>query len=173
MPTPEALAAAELIEPLRNAISADASPQTVLAKLSESGQDIDAIKFLAQALGPRGSITWAFACLREHGTAGKPERAAAIEAVERWLAEPSDANRRAAQEAAAKVSGTPEGCLALSVFFSEGSIAPPNLQNVPPPPFLAEKIAGAGLLVAAVQQEPERAPERLQRWIQLGLQGAA
>src|ERR1700741_4420809 len=92
MPTPEALAAAELIEPLRDAITADASPQTVLAKLSESGQGVDAIKFLAQAFGPRGCITWALACLREPGAAGRPERAAAIEAVERWLAEPSDAN---------------------------------------------------------------------------------
>jgi hypothetical protein len=91
-------------------------------------------------------------------------------AVEKWLAEPTDAHRRASQSAAeaARLS-TPAGCIAIAVFFAEGSIAPPEVAAVPPPPRLAQKIAAAGIILAVVE-DPEKVSERYRSCVQLGLQ---
>jgi len=173
MPSADGIAAAELSDQSRSTLEADSTPASFVARLSEAGLFADAIKFMAQAMGPKQSIAWAVTCLGELGTAETQERTAALEASRRWLAEPSDGNRRSAQEAADKATAaTPEGCVALAVFFAEGSIAPPNLQSVPPPPFVAAKIAASAVLLAAVQKEPEKAAERLKQCVRLGSDSA-
>jgi hypothetical protein len=137
--------------------------------LAAAGLFPDALKFLAHSLGGRKCIAWSLACLRELELS-TPKQEVAIAAVEKWLAEPTDDNRRAAHDAAqqAKIS-TPAGCIAQAVFFSEGSIAPKGANEVPPPPHVAEKIAAGGVLLAVVS-EPTKAAERYQRCIAIALQ---
>jgi len=139
-----------------------------VSDLAAAGLFPDALKVLAHSLGGRKCIAWALACLRELKVS-TPKQEVAVAAVEKWLAEPNDDNRRAAQAASEQAQiSTPAGCIALAAFFSEGSIAPKGANEVPPPPHVAEKIAAGGVLLAVVS-EPTKAAERYQRCIALAL----
>src|SRR5207244_3881387 len=60
----------------------------------------DAIRFLAVALPKREAVSWALACVRAAIPKPAPEAAKAAAAVEAWVKEPSEANRRACGAAA-------------------------------------------------------------------------
>ncbi|MGI4876193.1 MAG: DUF6931 family protein, partial [Janthinobacterium lividum] len=78
-----------------------------------------AARFLAQCLPRMEAIRWVAACLNTMAAAGQPERLVARKAVNRWLADPSDANRRIAYEAGQIVGwASAEGAACLSVFLS-------------------------------------------------------
>jgi hypothetical protein len=171
LPAAEIASVAELGEQALQILRPGANSRAFVKDLAKAGLFPDAVKFLAHALAGRKCISWALACLGEL----KPNSAKqeiALTAVQKWLAEPNDASRRAAQDAAEQVKiSTPAGCIALAAFFSEGSIAPPGAAAVPPPPHVAEKIAAGGILLAVVL-EPEKAVERYQRCLEVGLQAA-
>jgi uncharacterized protein DUF6931 len=167
-PASEIASVAELDEKAQNVLRPDVNSAGFIRDLAKAGLFPEALKVLAHALGGRKCIAWSMACLGELKPSS-PKQEVAVAAIEKWLAEPNDANRRAAQAAAeqAKIS-TPAGCIALAVFFSEGSIAPTGASEVPPPPYVAEKIAAGGLQMAVVLQ-PDKAAERYQRCLDLGL----
>lgn len=123
----------------------------------------DAVRFLAAALPKREAVWWGALCVRDAVPKPGPEAANAIAAAEAWARDPSEANRRAAEQAAGAAGyGTPPGCLAGAAFWSGGSLAPPNLPPVPPKDELtATAVAGAVLLAAvAAPTGPEQAKAR-------------
>lgn len=131
----------------------------------------DAVRVVAAILAPRESVWWAWMTVR----AATPDDAAqeitdALSVIERWLREPSDPNRRAAFSAgeAADLS-TPVGCVALATFFSGGSIAPPEVEPVYPPPHLASRLLAAAIFLSSVAEAPETAPEKLARALEQGM----
>src|SRR5207302_301373 len=90
--------------------------------LTENGLLPDAVRFLAQVAPKREAVWWACRCARSVAGAEPPaQAAAALKAAEKWAADPSEDNRRAAQ-AAAEAAGaeTPAGCAALAAFWSGG-----------------------------------------------------
>jgi hypothetical protein len=160
---------ADLSEDAHRLLSPGETSAAFLKNLAGAGLFPDAVKFLAHSLGGRKCISWSLACLGELKPAPPKQEELAFAAVEKWLADPNDANRRAAQNAAeqAKLS-TPAGCVALAAFLTEGSIAPPGASEVLPPPHVAEKIAAGGVLLAVVLQ-PDKAAERYWRCLAVGL----
>lgn len=110
------------------------------------------MRFLAHALPRRTAIWWGCLCLWQ---VARPEPAeamrAALAVAVRWVQEPSEDNRRAADAPARAAGlGTAARCLAKAVFWSGGSLAPPHFPPVVPKPFLTAKaVAGAVLLAAA------------------------
>lgn len=127
----------------------------------------EAINQQARSLQPRACIEWSLACLRKLQPQVEPPEQKALKAVEKWLADPSDANRRAAKAVSDETGlSTPAGCVALAVFFSEGSISPANQHEVPPPPDVTAKIAAGGILLAATK-DPANSTERLQTCLKL------
>lgn len=167
----EAAAAAELSHEARQLLRADMTPAAYLEQLSGAGLFADGLKFLACVLGARLSVAWAAVSIRELEGAAEQggKREAVLKAVDDWVADRSDEKRRAAKDAAdAGAVKTPEGCVAMAAFFSEGSMAPAHVQSVPAPPRVAEKLAAGGVLLAVVKQ-PENAAERFKRCLALGL----
>jgi hypothetical protein len=132
----------------------------------------DGVRFLAHALPKREAVWWACQCTRLVLGPSPPEPAgAALQAAERWAAAPTDENRRSAFPAAEAADvGTPAGCAAVAAFLSGGSLAPPNLPEVPPGEHLTGQLVANGVLLAAVQSEPEKAAEKYRRFIALGLE---
>jgi hypothetical protein len=167
-PAAEIAAVADLGDEAQGVLRPETGAERFVRDLAKAELFPDALKVLAHALGGRQCIGWSLACLEALHPA-TPKEAIAIEAVEKWLAEPNDTNRRATQGAAeeAKLS-TPAGCIAMAAFFTEGSVAPKGASDVPPPAYVAEKIAAAGVLLAVVL-EPEKATERYQRCVDIGL----
>jgi hypothetical protein len=143
------------------------TPRQYLDGLLEKQLYLDAVRFLAHALPKREGFWWACLCAR-----GAPApQAAALQAAERWVADPSEANRRAAQEAAEAAGvGTPAGCAAMAAFWSGGSMAPPNVPAVPPGETLtAHGVAGA-VLLSAVLTEPEKAADKQRKFLAQGVE---
>ena len=68
---------------------------------------------------------------RRQSAAARSRRA--LDATEKWIAQPTDDNRRAAMDAGEKAHfSTPAGCAGLAAFFSGGSLAPPEAPPCPP-----------------------------------------
>lgn len=168
----EICGAIELSEPARKLLDARASPADFLARLSETGMAQDAVQFLAHALPKREAVWWACQCVREAGLDSDEMAKAALLAAARWAADPSENNRRAAHEAAERAEGAPESFVALGAFFSGGSIAPPDAPEVKPPNELTPRIITGAILQAVVAKEPHKTPQRLQRFVEIGIQTA-
>ncbi len=134
-----------------------------------------ALAFLAYVLPKREAIWWAWTCARRALTSDPPaEVQSALDATERWIVQPTDANRRAAFELAEPADlGTPAGCTALAVFFTGGSIAPPGSPEVAAPEGAAARAIAGSITMAAVAPPPDKAPERFQQYIRQGLEVAS
>lgn len=163
---PELIAAAELSDDASSKLTPNKTPSAFMRELVGAGLMPDAIKYLAQALGPKRAVHWAIACVREFRAENFTQTARALAVFDTWAADPSDGNRRAAAEAA---EDGPEKPLGLAIFFSGGSIAPPEVNPVPPPPHVAEKLAAGAIMLAVVAEKPEASAARYQRCIEIAL----
>ena len=161
------LETAELSEAAAGLFDEKLTPESYIAKLSDVGLFDDAIKYLAHTLGGRACMDWSLGCLRLLHPTTTPVEQEATTAVENWLADPTDANRRTAKSASEKAKlATPAGCLAMAVFLAEGSIAPIERDPVPVPPHVAEKVAASAVILAVVA-EPTQMSERYARCLEL------
>ncbi len=149
-------------------------PRDYVAILLGAALFPDAVRFVAHALPKREAVWWAWVCARRSsGDAPPPVIKAALEATERWIAQPTDELRRAAMDAAQKATlGTAAGCAGLAAFFSGGSLGPPNVAPIPPGDFLTAKAVTGAILSAAVSKEPEKAPEKFRAFVAQGLEVA-
>lgn len=165
---------AELEDEAKALLASQADPRAFLTALVEQERHTDAVRLLAHALPTREAIWWAWFCAkRAAGDSPAPAVRAALDATERWIAQPTEEHRRPALELAQRAEiGTPAGCAVLAVFFSGGSVAPPEAPPVPPAPFAASKAIAGSVILAAVSREPETAPEKFVSYIERGVQVA-
>ncbi|MBW8785678.1 MAG: hypothetical protein JF593_13755 [Novosphingobium sp.] len=126
-------------------------------ELVATGRLLDAVRFLAQALPRYEATVWAAQALLSLAAIERTNPA--IIAALRWIDEPGDAGRRAAAEAGeALKDGTPAKLLTQAVLLSGGSLAPPDLQPIQPPPDACNKVCAAAVLTAAYDQpDPDAA----------------
>jgi hypothetical protein len=132
------------------------APAAAFATLREQ-DPMGAARFVAQCLPRADAARWMAACLGQAEVERPPARAAALKAVRRWVAYPSDEARRLAFDAGGAAGwDTMEGMACLAVFLSGGSIAPAG-QEVPVSPpqgAFGQVAAGAVLLAASAQGVP-------------------
>src|SRR5262245_7840565 len=157
-PASQICAVAELGELAASLLRPDLGAREYLNLLVEHHHFPDAVRFVAHALPKREAVWWAWVCARRTATldpAGKIQ--GALDATERWIAQPTEENRRAAY-AAGEVAefSTGAGCTGMAVFFSGGSLAPPNCPAVPPGDFLTAKAVAGAVIFAAIATEPEK-----------------
>jgi hypothetical protein len=169
--TAEITAVAELSEEGVALLRADLQPADYVRLLADNNLFPDAIRFLAHALPKREGVWWAWMCAKR--SAGETPAAnikASLDATEKWIAQPTDENRRAAHAAAeAAQYSTAAGCAGLAAFFSGDSLAPPESPAVPPGQFLTAKAVSGAVIFAAVTKEPAKAPEKFKQFITQGL----
>ncbi len=125
---------------------------------------------LRSALPKREAVWWACLVAAE-ATPPEPssKAAAALEAAQAWVIDPTDEKRRAAFPAAqAAGMGTPVGCAAAAAYFSGGSLAPPDLPVVAPPEDVTGKMVANALILAAVIKQPEKAAEKQAAFLRIG-----
>jgi hypothetical protein len=134
---------------------AELSPADAFARLRETDQ-VQALNFIAHCLPRLDAVRWLAAGLGAMTPTSLARRLAARKAVNRWLAEPSDANRRLAFQAGETAGfDTAEGCACLAVFLSGGSLAPATQeQAVPAPPAAFGQALAGAVLLAALDDDP-------------------
>jgi hypothetical protein len=148
------------------------APRPFLDLLIARRLHADAVRFLAHLLPKREAVWWAASCAREAaGAEVAPAIEAALSKTESWVVDPGEENRRAAMAAAeAAEFGTPAGCAALAAFLSGGSLGPPEVAPIVPKDQLCAQAVSGAILLAAVVKEPDRAPEKLARFLERGLE---
>jgi hypothetical protein len=151
------------------------TPKQLFDLLLEKKLHLDAIRLLAAALPKREAVWWACLCARQaHGTNPPAKVAAALAAAEKWVADPSEENRRAAQAAAeAAEMKTPAGCAAMAAFWSGGSLGPTHVPAVPPGEQLTGHGVSGAVMLAAVLNQPEKAAEKHRSFLDLGVNVAS
>jgi uncharacterized protein DUF6931 len=165
-------AVAELGEEAMALLRHDMHPLDFVALLMEKALFPDAVRFIAHALPKREAVWWAWVCARRSSGENPPQKIkSALDATEKWIAQPNDGNRRLAMAAAQKAElDTAAGCAGLAAFFSGGSLAPPDAAPVPPGEFLAAKAVSGAVIFAAIGKQPERAPERFRSFVAQGVE---
>jgi hypothetical protein len=166
---------AALGDPAKALLRDGLQPRAYFDLLMQKELFLDAIKFLAATLPKPEALWWACLCARQVQANPPPKVAAALQAAEKWVRQPSEENRRAAQPAAeAAELSTPAGCAAMGVFMSGGSIAPVSSKvEVPPAEHLTGHFVGGASLMAAILTEPEKAADKHKRFLALGQEVAA
>ncbi len=162
---------AKLEEDAKALLKDEHTPRQFLELLIGKELFLDAIRFLAYALPKREAVGWGCLCVR-HSL--ETEDASKISethvAVEKWVYNPDEENRRAAQAAADKEgSESPSALLAMAAFFSGGSIVPANLEPVAPPDYATPRLVAGAVMISAVESQPEKAAEKYRVFLQKGM----
>lgn len=133
---------------------------------------VEAGRFLAQALPKREAVWWACVCVRQvSGSEAPPKAAAALDAAEKWVSEPTETNSQKAQTIAEAAGGmeTPAGCAAMAAFWSGGSLAPPGKQVVAPGENMTATAVAGALIHAALAVDPENFIDKLSGFLSVGV----
>ena len=146
---------AQLPEDVAPLAAASSDGAALVQALVAEGKTPEAFRVIAAALPPREGVWWAWVSARHatqlaaEGAEPPAKLAAALAAVEQWIASPDDDRRRAAW-AAAQAAGldTAAGCAASAVFFTSGSVAPADVAPVPPPAGIDRMLAGNAVALA-------------------------
>jgi hypothetical protein len=154
-----------------DATAAVAGAQTAaegIDRLEAAGFGIEAARLASHALPKREAVWWACMCADAVPCARPADGdVAARLAAEAWVREPGDDSvRRAAWDAALKTDfKSPEAWAAVGAFWSGGSMSPQGQPAVPPGEHLTGVAISGAVTLASVRGRPERAAERLQRFI--------
>ena len=112
---------------------------------------------------------WACLCVWHAHDGDLPVRLAAIvDAVLRFVAEPSEAKRRRVQALGKKVKASSlAAALANAAFFSGGSVSKPGLPKVAPRPFVTGRLVGVVVYLASVSRQPAQYKKVLRYYLDL------
>ena len=138
--------------------------------LNEQSQSLDAIRLLSAWMVPKKSIFWAWKCVKELSAHELSEdEVDALNAVSTWLSESTDENRRKAKLLAEKADfATAASWVAAAVFWSGGSIADPDMPEVPVDETLLGKAVATTMLMLATKGDPLQIPNQYQSIIREG-----
>jgi hypothetical protein len=147
------------------------APREFLAALISGKQPLAGIDFIAHALAARDAIWWGCLCV-QHACGSDlsvPDKAACKAAV-RWVLQPTEENRTAA-DAPADAAGpaSPAGGLASAAFQTGGNIAPPKVPPVSPGPFDPAKAVARAIKIASTKAEPARIVDTQRLYLELGI----
>lgn len=161
----------DLEQAARDCLAADPEPVLFLQSLIKQQLYPDAVRFLARALPKREAVWWA--CLSARSVMGEKPASSflqALEAAEAWVYKPTEPHRRQAHLAAQQaVFENAAAWAAMAVFWSEGSIAPEDAPVVPPADNLTAKAVAGAVMLAAVQDQPEKANDKYLFFIEQGI----
>jgi hypothetical protein len=146
------------------------TPDALIDELAKQGKVQDALRLRAHLLPKRQAVWWGCLCVRQDVESPFPAtQLAALEAAEDWVREPDEDHRRVAEKRSeeAKYSGV-GATLALSAFWSEGSIAPEGNEDVVADERLTSQGVAAALISAAYHGDPSKATKRTEAFLAKG-----
>ncbi|MBL8816368.1 MAG: FHA domain-containing protein [Planctomyces sp.] len=154
---------------------ADSETPAAFAKRAIHSKSInDGLNFLARALHKRMGVWWAIQCIRDVKADTGPHDPQILELAEQWVIRPSEQLRRELMKRSeAAQTSTPAAWAGVAVFWTHGSMAPPEAPAVPAGPELAGKAVSGSVILAAVATSADRIPQRREAFINLGLAMAA
>lgn len=139
-------------------------------RLIDNGLVASAIVFLAAALPKREAVWWGYQVCGGDSDSLPPDQRRALDASSRWVADPSEENRRAA-ETAANDGGltTAASCVAMAAFLSGGSMAPAGVADVPPADHLTGHTVACAVKFIAATGDPTKIAETQRTLLDVGV----
>lgn len=151
------------------------SPADYISALLAEQMFPDAVRVLTFVLPATAAAAWTQGSLQTlWGNKVPASQQAALQAVTRWIAEPTEPNRRNAMAAAE--AGEFEGSgnlLAAGVFWSGSNIAPAGLPEVVPAAELPAQAMTGALMLAMSTQPPKSVAGLYQQILTAGLEQLA
>lgn len=150
------------------------SAEELIQQLVEREQYLDALRLRGYTLSNREAVWWGCSSIQDELDGQlEPEQDRALRVALEWVKDPSEQRRRDAEKASNDVQNQGAGGLmALSAFWSEGSIGPEDGPEVPPDERLVcQGVAGA-LMTAAYEGNASLAKPRLEAFAAKGKQVA-
>lgn len=147
------------------------TPRAYFERLLQNGHLAEARRILAHTLPKRRALWWACLCAQDAYQDDLPQSVArAIEVVTRYVRDPSEPNRREAERVGRSLPPNRlEGCLAMAVFFSQGSVSLPHLPMVPPRPFVTGRLVGVCVYLASVTRSAAHYKDHLRQYLAVGV----
>lgn len=172
----ELAALAGLSEVAQRWVQPELSGRALFHRLRAEKLWTDALKLWPHLVDKRAAVWWGCLCVTQARENPSAESTAetALGAAVRWVQNPCEETRRAAG-AAAEPAGrltTPPGCLAMAAFWSDGSMTPPELPCVPPPPHVTAVVVAGAVLLAGAPHALHHWAEIQQQFLELGRQVA-
>jgi hypothetical protein len=168
VPNADAIAAAAALSEEAQALVEPGMPvRALLDALIAADLLTDAMRVFAYALPKREAVWWACQCARQ----AQPEKPAPIDAEivkasEGWVYRPNEQARRAAMDLAMKTEfDRAAHWTGAAVFWSGGSIAPPDAPPVEPSETLTGNAVVGAVLLAAVQPDAAQADAKRKRFL--------
>ena len=157
-PAADLCAGLPIEERLAELIADDRDARALLAELVAARRYLGALRFLVCCLPDRETV-WV-GCLAARSLAERvplaDADAAALEAVEQWVYQPSDDKRRAAHALSERTGyATPGALAALAAFYSGGSIGAVNLPDTPPPAGVCARLVEGAVIMATADDDPD------------------
>ena len=145
------------------------SSDDLIATLARQEKFQDALRLRAHLLTKQQAVWWGCLCVRDLDAPLPAAQMVALRAAANWAGEPDETRRRAAEQSAesAKFSGI-GAMLALSAFWSDGSMAPEGNPDVPPDERLTSQGVSAALVTAAYHGDPTKSPDRFHAFLAKG-----
>lgn len=172
--------AAEVIERFKLAAIVETKPldgestEAFARRCAKNSASNDCLHFLARALPKRLGIWWAIQCLRDVNAVAGPLDPQILDVAEKWVQAPSEKLRREVMKLAeAAETSTAASWIGIAIFWTHGSMAPPEAPVIPAAPELSGKALSGSVILAAVCEQPQKAPEKRERFAQRAMQLAA
>lgn len=147
----------------------DQGPREYLEALVGASLYPDAVRFLAFALPIREAVWWAcLHTLMSEASRLHREDTLALEAVARWVAEPTEEHRRQAEARAGQA--TAAGLAARAVTLTGGSLRPPPLPHIPPGPEFPRRGVSRSITRGVTAGKSGGLPDRYRQAVALGMQ---
>lgn len=128
----------------------------------------DALRVMARLLAKPQAVYWSVLCIRGVSESTSPMNNSLL-AAEQWAINPSEENRRGAEAAANEANFEGAAAVAaLSAFWSDGSLTPPELDPAPPDPWLTSQGVSGAVLIASGDVRPEQMEEVQRCFLQIG-----
>ncbi|HBZ18984.1 MAG TPA: hypothetical protein DEO41_06255 [Betaproteobacteria bacterium] len=124
-----------------------------ISVLRDEQRLIDAIKMYAHSLPIRHAIYWAYLCFtKELSAETDAARMGNLVDVLSWIKNPSEDKRRPFKSVYDELGFKhPIGCLAIAIFWSEGSISGADNPAVPAPPNVANEAVANAIVTRCIE----------------------
>jgi predicted component of type VI protein secretion system len=160
----------ELSRDVRTLSETSLDADQLIDALAAEEKFLDALRIRGFLLPKRDAVWWGCRCVRDElDDELDADQDVALAAAEAWVTEPSETRRREAEAKANAVgSKGPGGLLALSAFWCEGTIGPPEAPDVPADERLVCQGVAAALITAAYAGDATQAKARLTAFLDKG-----
>jgi predicted component of type VI protein secretion system len=158
-------AALELSDEATELLGKDTDSWKYVDQLTEAKLYPDAMRMAGALIPAQQLVAWGAKMVSQTlGEISGPSKIA-MDAALKWVAEPSETNRRLCEDAAQESEfDGPAAWIALAAFWSQGSMGPKGQPEVPAPFGLAAK-AVAGALMMTATREPLKANSHYEHYL--------